>query len=114
MSDYRSLSVTYFDPETVPVPEQESESVPVVEPIKRRGRPPGTKNSPKPKPKRKIPWFNIWRAVFWGAASVWSAVALYFGMQSWLGQSAAYLSAAVSTPTLAFLLDRDWKKMRAR
>lgn len=89
----------------MPVPEPE----PLPETPKRRGRPPGTKSKPKKKP---LPWFNIFRAVFWAAASLFSITALYFGIQSWLGQAAAYLSVAVATPIMAFLLDRDWKKMR--
>lgn len=106
--DRPTLSPTYFDPEAEPVPEPE----PTPEPPKRRGRPPGSKSKPKPKPK-SIPWFNIFRAVFWSVASVFSLTVLYFGVQTWLGQGAAYLSVAVATPVVAFLLDRDWKKMRA-
>ena len=108
MSDPRSsLSVIYFDPEAVPVPEPE----PIPEPPKRRGRPPGSKTV-KPKAKRLIPWFNIWRSTFWSSASIVSVVSLYSGVQGWLGQSIAQITLAVSVLVAAFLLDRDWKKMR--
>lgn len=91
------------------------EPEPTPEPPKRRGRPPGTKNTPKAaaKPKRSIPWFAIWRAVFWAVAAAVSLVALYRGVEGWLGSSAAYIALAVSLPPVAFLLDRDWKKMRS-
>lgn len=112
MSDQRSsLAVTYFDPEAEPVPEPEL--VPISEPPKRRGRPPGTKNTPKPAPTRSIPWFNIWRAVFWAVAAAVSLVALFRGVEGWLGSSAAYVTLAASLPPVAFLLDCDWKKMRS-
>lgn len=105
-----SLSVTYYDPETEPVPEPE----PVPDPPKQRGRPPGSRNKPKEsKPKRQIPWFNIWRAVFWAVAASVSLVALFRGVEGWLGSSAAYVALAASVPLVAFLLDRDWKKMRS-
>lgn len=105
-----SLSVTYYDPEAEPVPEPE----PTPEPPKRRGRPPGSKSKPKEpiKVKRNIPWFNIWRAVFWAVAALVSLVALFRGVEGWLGTSAAYVALAVSLPPVAYLLDRDWKKMR--
>ncbi len=106
-----SLSVTYFDPEAIPVPEPE----PITEPSKQRGRPPGSKSRPKeiPVSKRIIPWFNVWRAVFWAVAASVSLVALYRGVEGWLGSSAAYVVLAASLPLVAFLLDRDWKKMRS-
>lgn len=105
-----SLSVTYYDPEALPVPEPE----PALEPPKRRGRPPGTKNKPKeiPVAKRDIPWFTICRAVFWAAAAVISVTSLYRGIDGWLGQSAANITLAISVIVAAFLLDRDWKKIR--
>jgi hypothetical protein len=107
-----SLSVTYFDPEAVPVPEPE----PVPEPPKRRGRPPGTKNKPKEAKvtKRNIPWFTIFRTVFWIAVAVISVTSLYRGVEGWLGQSAGHITLAVSVIAAAFLLDRDWKKVRSR
>lgn len=111
MSEYRSLSVTYYDPEAVPVPDPD----PIIaqEPPKRRGRPPGSKNTPKQQaPPRSIPWFNVWRAVFWATVGIVSVASLYRGVEGWLGQSAAYIVLAVSVLTSAFLLDRDWKKMR--
>lgn len=110
MSDLRtSLAVTYFDPESIPVPEPE----PTPEPPKRRGRPPGSKNTPRSAdPKRSVPWFAIWRSVFWAATGVISVVSLYLGVQGWLGQSAAHISLAMSVLVAATLLDRDWKKMR--
>jgi hypothetical protein len=104
-----SLSTVYYDPEAIPVPEPE----PTPDPPKRRGRPPGSKNAPKPEAvKRSIPWFSIWRAAFWGVVAVIGVVTLYWGVQGWLGQSIAYLALAVSVPLSALLLDRDWKKMR--
>lgn len=105
-----SLSVTYYDPEAEPVPEPE----PTPDLPKPRGRPPGSKNKvprQSASTKRTIPWFNMWRAVFWAVAAAVSLVALYRGMEGWLGQSAAYVALAVSVPPVAFLLDRDWKKM---
>lgn len=105
-----SLSTLYYDPEAEPVPEPEPE--PVIEPPKRKGRPPGTKNRTKATPKRSIPWFNIWRAAFWAVAASVSLVALYRGVGGWLGSSAAYVVLAASLPIVAYLLDRDWKKMR--
>ncbi len=113
MSDPRtSLSVTYYDPEAISV--SEPEPIPEPEPPKtRRGRPPGTKNAPKPAPKRSIPWFNVFRAVYWAVAASVSLVALYRGVQGWLGPSAAYVVLAVSLPIVALLLDLDWKKMRS-
>lgn len=105
-----SLAVTYYDPEAEPVPDPE----PTLEPPKPRGRPPGSKNKPKEvaEPKRIIPWFMIWRAVFWATVSIVSVVSLYWGVQGWLGQDIAYIVLAVSVLVAAFLLDRDWKKMR--
>ena len=111
MSMHRpSLSVTYFDPEAIPVPEPEP--IIAADPPKRRGRPPGTKNAPKPETKRSIPWFSIWRSVFWSTVAITSVVSLYRGVDGALGQSIAYIVLAVSVLTAAFLLDRDWKKMR--
>lgn len=106
-----SLSVLYYDPESEPVPEPE----PAPEPPKRRGRPPGSKTKKKEEivAKRNIPWFTIWRAAFWAIVGLVSVVSLYRGVQGWLGQSAAYITLAVSVLVAAFLLDRDWKKMRA-
>lgn len=107
-----SLSVTYYDPEAEPVPEPEP--TPVLP--KPRGRPPGSKNKEPRKSaaaKRNIPWFNIWRAVFWAVAAAVSLVSLYRGVDGWLGSSAAYVALAASLPPVAFLLDRDWKKMRS-
>lgn len=105
-----SLSPTYYDPEAEPVPEPE----PVADPPKRKGRPPGTKNKPReaPVPKRNIPWFTISRAVFWAAVAIISVTSLYQGVDGWLGQSAASIVLAVSVIVAAFLLDRDWKKIR--
>lgn len=111
MSDPRSLSVTYYDPETVHVPEPEQ--VTVAEPTKRKGRPLGSKNVPKPETKRPIPWFNIWRVVFWATIAVVGVVSLYFGVEGWLGHSIALILLAVTAPAAASLLDRDWKKMRS-
>jgi hypothetical protein len=112
MSDQRptSLSVTYYDPLTVPVPELD----PTPEPPKRKGRPPGTKNKPKEAPvtKRDIPWFVICRAVLWAVVAVISITSLYRGMNEWLGQSAAYISLSISAIVAAYLFDRDWKKVR--
>jgi hypothetical protein len=107
-----SLSPTYthFDPEDKPVAEPESAQEPAQP--KRRGRPPGTKNKPK-QPARSIPYFSILWATFWFASVAFSITALYFGVQGWLGQSAAYLAVAVAVPPSAYLLSRDWKKMRA-
>jgi hypothetical protein len=110
MSNQRSLSTLYYDPEAEPVLEPE----PTPEPPKRKGRPPGTKNKPKETaPKRSIPWFNVLRAVFWAVVAAVSLVALYRGVEGWLGQSAAYVVLAVSLPIVALLLDLDWKKMRS-
>lgn len=105
-----SLSPTYYDPESEPVPEPE----PIPEPPKRRGRPPGVKNKPKEAAviKRNIPWFTICRAVFWAAIAVVSVTSLYRGVDGWLGRSAANITLAVSVIVAAFLLDRDWKKIR--
>ena len=113
MSDPRSsLSTLYYDPEAEPVPEPEP--IPEPEPLKaRRGRPPGTKNAPKPAPKRSVPWFSIWRAIFWAVAASVSLIALYRGVQGVLGPSAAYVALAASLPPVAYLLDRDWCRMRA-
>jgi hypothetical protein len=112
MSMHRSsLSPTYYDPEAEPVPEPEPEPEPVVEPPKRKGRPPGTKNKPKAT-KRSIPWFNVWRAVVWAVVASVSLVALFRGIDGWLGSSAACVVLAASLPIVAYLLDRDWKKMR--
>lgn len=104
--DKPTLSVSFYDPEAEIVPEPEPEPTP-----KRRGRPPGTKNK---KVKPKINWFVAWRAFFWAAVALVSVASLYRGVQGWLGQSAAYLALAVSVLVAAFLLDRDWKKMRAK
>lgn len=107
--DKPTLSTTFYDPEGEPVPEPDPIPEPEA-PKKRRGRPPGTKNTPKKKP---IPWFKIWWVTFWAAACAFSIIAMYFGVQSWLGQSAAWLSVAVVVPPTAYLLSRDWKKLRA-
>ena len=95
------------------MPEPEPEPIP--DPPKRRGRPPGTKNKPKEAQviKRDVPWFIIWRSVFWAAVAITSVVSLYRGADGWLGQDIAYIVLAVSVLTAAFLLDRDWKKMRS-
>lgn len=95
------------------MPEPEPELVPFVRLPKRRGRPPGVKNAPKPAPKKPIPWFTIWRAAFWAVVAITSVVSLYRGVEGWLGQSIAYIVLAVSVLIAAFLLDRDWKKMRS-
>ena len=105
--DKPTLSVSFYDPEAEPVPEPEPEP----EKPKRRGRPPGTKNK---KPQRKIDWFIAWRAFFWAAVALVSVVSLYRGVQGWLDQSAAYLALAVAVLIAALLLDRDWKRMRAK
>lgn len=106
-----SLSTLYYDPEGEPVLEPES----ISQPPSKRGRPTGSKNTPKelPKQKRDVNWFNIWRAVFWAVTASVSLVALYKGIYGWLGTSAAYGVLAASLPIVAFLLDRDWKKMRS-
>ena len=112
MSDPRSsLSVTYFDPEAVSVPEPEPELVPFVRLPKRKGRPPGSKNVPKPTPRKSIPWYRIVRSLCWWAVAVVSIMSLYYGVQGLLGQSVAYITLSVSVVAAAFLLDRDWKKM---
>lgn len=77
---------------------------------KKRGRPPGSKNT-QVKQDTKIPWFIIWRAFFWAAISVLVVVSLYRGVEGLLGQSAAYITLAVSSVLAGLLLDRDWKKM---
>lgn len=112
MSNQRSLSVIYYDPEAEPVPEPDPEPASEPTPAPKKGRPAGSKNKPKTKPKRNIPWFTIWRVGFWGAAVAWSIIAAFVGVRGWLGDSAAYIVVAVSVPIAAFLLDRDWKKMR--
>lgn len=81
------------------------------EPPKRRGRPPGSKNTSRGKSK-PIPWFKIWRGAFWAIIALVSIVSLYRGINGWLGQSIAYVALSVSVLVAAFLLDRDWKKMR--
>lgn len=113
MSDaHSSLSVTYFDPEAVPMPVSEPEPVPFVRLPKRKGRPPGSKNAPKPKPKKSIHWFAAWRSAFWAIIAITSVTSLYRGVEGTLGQSVACIVLAVSVLIAAFLLDRDWKKMR--
>lgn len=107
-----SLAVTYSPQRAELMSDQEPAPETAQEP-KRRGRPPGSRNAPKPKPKRQIPWFNVWRAVFWAVAASVSLVALFRGVEGWLGLSAAYVALAAVLPTVAFLLDRDWKKMRS-
>lgn len=93
---------------------QEEDLIPAVDPPKRRGRPPGSKNSPKEStPTRSIPWFNIWRSVFWGVVAITSISSLYRGVEGWIGQSIAYVVLAVAATVAALLLDRDWKKMRS-
>jgi hypothetical protein len=113
MSNYRSLSPTYYDPEAEPVPEPEPE--PIVEaapePKKRRGRAPGTPNKPKPKRKKNIPWFNILRGLFWTSTLVFVIVMLFLGVRDWLGLSAAYIVLSVATLVAAIVLDRGWRKM---
>lgn len=111
-----SLAVTYYDPEAEPVPEPTPEPEIQLEPPKRRGRPPGSKSKPKTptKQKRNIPWFSVWRVIFWSAAAAISVVSLYFGVQGLLGNGAAHVVLAVSVLAAAYLLDRDWKKMRKR
>ncbi len=110
MNPQHSLSVTYYDPEAEPVPELEPEPVP--EPPKRGGRPPGSKNKPKPEPKRSIPWYRIVRTVAWWTVAIVSVWSLYLGVSGWLGQSIAYITLSVSLVIAAFLLDRDGKRMR--
>lgn len=107
-----SLSPTYFDPLTQPPPEPEPTPP---EPPKRKGRPPGSKSKPKEAPvvKRDVPWFTICRVVLWSAVAVLSVTYLYRGVDGWLGQSAANITLAVSVVVAAFLLDRDWKKIRS-
>lgn len=109
--DKPTLSVTFFDPEADPVPEPEAVPAP-------RPRPdPSLRTGPRPKkakPKKKTNWFNVWRAFFWAAISLVIVTSIYRGVQGWLGQSAAYLALGVSVLATAFLLDRDWKKMRAK
>lgn len=104
-----SLSTTYFDPEVTEVPEQQQEQ-PIEKP-KRRGRPLGSKNSKPKGVKRSIPWFNIWRSVFWSAVSCASVLSLYIGVGDTIGAGVADISLAVVLPTVAFLLDRDLRKM---
>ena len=107
-----SLSVTYYDPEAEPVPEPD----PAPEPAKPRGRPPGSRNKPKAintKAKGQIPWFDVWRAVFWAVVAAMSLLALFEGVEGWLGTSAAYGVLGAALPFVAFLLDLDWKKMRS-
>jgi hypothetical protein len=108
--DKPTLSVSFFDPEAEPVPEPEPAPVPD-HVAKRTGPKPRAK--PK-KAKRKIDWFKVWRATFWATISLVIVTSLYRGVQGWLGQSAAYLTLAVSVLVAAFLLDRDWKKMRKK
>ena len=106
-----SLSPTYYDPLTQPAPEPEPTPP---EPPKRKGRPPGSKSKPKeaPKAKRNIPWYRIIRTLGWWVVACISVLSLYKGVHGWLGQSAAYITLAVSVVVAAFLLDRDGKKMR--
>lgn len=107
-----TMSVSFHDPEAEPVPEPELPETIQEVPKRRGGRPPGSKNKPKAK-KRSIPWFNIWRAAFWAVAALVSLVALYNGIQGWLGQSAAYVALAASVPPVAWRLDESWKRMRS-
>lgn len=117
MSNYRSLSPTYYDPEAEPVPPRtpnpEPEPEPVPEP-KKRGRTPGSKNKPKPpaKPKRNIPWYNIFRGVLWSAAFIFTNVALFLGVKLTLSVGVAYVIVAVTTLASVIVLDRGWKRMR--
>lgn len=102
--------------ENYPMPDATPEPEPTPEPPKRRGRPPGSKNKPKEAPvvKRDIPWYRIIRTLGWWAVAVFSGLFLYWGVQGWLGQSAAYIVLAVYGIVAAFLLDRDGKKMRGQ
>jgi hypothetical protein len=92
------------------VPEPESQPEP--DPKPRRGRPPGSRNAQKAPSKRQIPWFNIWRAAYWAVVACVGLVAFFRGVEGWLGSNAAYVVLAASLPLVAFLLDRDWNKMR--
>lgn len=103
-----SLSTTFYDPEDIIVSEPE----PTTEPKPQRTGP--KPRAKKAKAKRKTQWFTVWRAVFWAVIAVISVTSLYRGIQGWLGQSFAYLALAVSVLIAAFLLDRDWKKMRKK
>lgn len=87
------------------------EPEPTPDPPKRRGRPPGSKNKKATKPKLSIPWFNIWRSVFWAVVSVASIAALYSGVAGLAQRSLALVIVAVVSAPTAFLLDREWKKM---
>lgn len=109
--DKPTMSVSFYDPEAEPVPEPEATPVPAPRPD------PSLRTGPRPpkkKPKKKTNWFNVWRAFFWAVVSLVAVTALYRGVQGWLGQSAAYLALGVSVLVAAFLLDRDWKKMRKK
>lgn len=109
--DKPTMSVSFYDPEAEPVPEPETAPAPKPRPD------PSLRTGPRPqkkKPKKKIKWFNIWRAFFWAVVSLVAVTSTYRGVQGWLGQSAAYLALTVSLLIAAFLLDRDWKRMRKK
>lgn len=106
------MSVSYYDPEAEPMPEPDIEPEPPKPAPKKRGRPKGSTN--KKKKKKKFPWFTAWRVVFWGTISTITVVSTYLGVQSLLGQGAAYLALAVTSFVAAYLLDRDWEKVRSK
>lgn len=112
MSNIPTLSMSFYDPEAIPVPEPVPEPTP--EPPKRRGRKPGTKNTPKakPKPKRNIPWYNIFRGVLWSTAFIFTNVALFLGVKLTLSVGVAYVIVAVTVLASVIALDKGWRKMR--